>query len=211
MDFHWGLPVSGFNDSVSWSTRVHSPQTRREQFLSWPWLRWKAGPFPGGLVWRHFEYLSKIRWHFVTAAGILQHVQTGQEVLSELLPEIDLRLQLENISRRQYCFCFGAECAQIEVGRTALESGHCYDSRLFKIGVRHNNTFVPFCTRSWNSEWRQSRLDKLEFMLLEGRRMEDPNEVKDERHETLILMLIETSEDRISYRIQIVHEAVNPI
>jgi hypothetical protein len=40
--FHWGLPLDGFDQALTWSSSYSSILVRRKGFPSWSWLGWKG-------------------------------------------------------------------------------------------------------------------------------------------------------------------------
>jgi hypothetical protein len=45
--FHWGLPLDGFDEALTWSPASGFTLIRREGFPSWSWLGWKGPIFSG--------------------------------------------------------------------------------------------------------------------------------------------------------------------
>jgi hypothetical protein len=45
--FHYGLPLSAFDQAFCWQTQWHCPLLRRPEYPSWSWLGWKSAVFWG--------------------------------------------------------------------------------------------------------------------------------------------------------------------
>jgi hypothetical protein len=205
----WDIPVAQFNETILWEPLIHDPTSRRDFFPSWSCLGWKASSLPGDITWpcsleTHVETIPRIKWYSVSADGGLSYVKTDKSASSKPLPMVDLEVRLEKVALRQNCLCFWAECTDVLVSKVPQDPGDLpnrYGCGYFLFGVRHDGGFHPMGRISLNVSWRQSQPDCLEFMIMSTRKVRsyyEGNPVS----EVLNLMLIETSIEGVSYRVQ---------
>jgi hypothetical protein len=205
--FIFGLPESTFDQTILWRSPIQNEGFRREQIPSWSWLGWKAGELPADIEFpvgskESIETIPLVQLHRVTPEGDQRlignrPVEYYEPPKLESLPS--LGLHSDHILR------FWALSADLFVEREPLPSPGTftrYGCYLYAFGIKVADNEVKHLGRiSLRKDWRISRLDYLEFILLCRRKTRDLFK-EEELLERVVLMLIETVGD-VSYRVQL--------
>lgn len=203
----YGLPESAFDQTILWRSPIQNEGFRREQFPSWSWLGWKAGELPGDIEFpvgskASVETIPLVQWHQVTPEGNQKLIGNRPAEYYEL-PKFEslpsLGLHADHILR------FWALSAHLFVEREPLPAPGTftrYGRYLYAFGIRDVDNELKILGRtSLRRDWRNSRPDYLEFLLLCRRKTRNLFK-KAELVERVELMLIETIDD-VSYRVQL--------
>ncbi|PVH75299.1 HET-domain-containing protein [Cadophora sp. DSE1049] len=212
--FLWGIPESSFDSCIIWRTPFHNPGLRREQFPSWSWLGWKAGPLPGDLdfpvvLGGHIETIPVVQWHQVTETGEQKLVGKATTPYHEI-PKFQPPLPCPGIPSTHF-LRFRAQSVFLPVSREPAEgetSFKRYGCEYYTVGVKqHDGEVQKLATVSLNTTWREGQPDHLEFIMICWRKLKhiwNSEEIKGGGD----LMLIQTTGD-VSFRVQMTKDIVN--